>query len=207
MALNNFASLSAEMKDWALDRPDLVPKFQDCINMAINDVNAVLRMPQQQAVVMLTPDDNGVCELPDDYLEVRRVTWFGNPQTVLKPLTPEGNIDVYPNTYGGTPVTYMITDGSMWIQPLTTDAIELMYWAKVPQITTAAPNDTNWLLQVNPNVILFGAMKYVEVYKRNQNGMQTFGQLYSAEIDGLVRTGKRSQWGRTRARVAGRSTP
>src|SRR6478609_6343470 len=136
MPLNNFASLTAEMRDWALDRPDLVPKFQDCINMAINDVNAVLRMPQQQAIINLTPDDAGVCKLPDDFLEVRRVTWYGSTITVLEPLTPEGDIDVYPQGYGGPPATYMISDSEMHIQPLTTDPIELMYWAKVPQIQT-----------------------------------------------------------------------
>ena len=33
MALTDLASLKAEMRDWALDRPDLVGKFQDCIDM------------------------------------------------------------------------------------------------------------------------------------------------------------------------------
>jgi len=207
MALNNFAALTAQMQDWAVDRPDLVNKFQDCIDLCMNDVNQVLRMPEQQATVNLTPDDDGICELPDDFLEVRRVFWNGPARIALEPLSPEGDVDVYATITGGYPATYMISDGTMAIKPLTTDPIELMYWAKVPYLKPDPPDDTNWLLARNSNIILFGAMKYVEVFKRNQAGMQTFGQLYSAEVDGMVRTGKRAQWGRTRARVAGRSTP
>jgi hypothetical protein len=208
MALNNFANLTASMQAWAVDRPDLVPQFQDCIDLAINDINAVLRMPDQQTTVQLVCDSTGQINMPDDFLEIRRVTWLGNPRKVLGPLSPEGEAQVYPAPYGSPPMHYDINDDTMVVQPLdSVTPIEIMYWAKVPKLTPIPPNDTNWLLQKYSNIILFGAMKYVEVFKRNDKGMQTFGQLYSAEVDGLVRTGKRSQWGRSRMRVAGRSTP
>lgn len=208
MALNNFAALTASMQSWSIDRPDLVPIFQDCIDLCINDVNSVLRMPDQITEVSLTPDPTtGEVPLPDDLLEIRSVVAMGLPMVSLQPLTTEGSVDKYPELWGSPSTNYVVSDGVMTILPLGTDPIQLEYWAKVPKLTPIPPNDVNWLLLKNSNVIFFGAMKYVEVFKRNDKGMQSFGQLYSAEIDGLVRQGKRAQWGRTRARVYGRSTP
>jgi len=212
MALNNLANLFSTMQQWAIDRPDLVPQFQDAVDMAINDINQVLRMKEQQTTVMLTPDANSYITLPDDYLEWRAVRWLGTPRTTLTPLTPEGDTDEYETSPPAGPPFYftMDDDGTrMRILPLvgTDDQVQLKYWKKVPYLTNTPPNDTNWLLQKNANIILFGAMKYVEVYKRNDKGMATFGNLYSGEIDGLIRSGKRQQWSRTHARVSGRSTP
>ena len=207
MALNNLASLKAEMRDWALDRPDLVGKFQDCVDLCTNDLNKVLRTRKQQAETQLVPDANGVIPLPDDYLEWRTVTALTNPKTVLQPLTPEGESDVYPNSYGGFPAHFIIEDSTLTVLPVTTTPIELKYWKRIPYLTEVAPNDTNWLLQENPNLFLFGAMKYVETYKRNMEGVQLFGGLYSGLIDGMVRDSKHAQWSRTRSRISGRSTP
>jgi hypothetical protein len=207
MALNNLASLKAEMRDWAVDRPDLVSKFQDCIDMATNDLNRVLRTRRQQATVILTPDDTGTATLPPDYLEWRAVSSLITPNVALNPLTPEGMTEKYPTTYGGIPAHFMVQDDSIQVLPTNTAQIELIYYRKIPYLTETAPNDTHWLLQENPNLMLFGAMKYVEVYKRNMNGAQMFGGLYSGLIDGIIKETKRSQWSRVRARVSGRSTP
>jgi len=103
MPLNDLASLKAEMRDWAVDRPDLVPKFQDCIDLATNDLNKVLRTRHQHAEVELTLDENGEAALPSDYLEWRAVTALTNPKVPLVPLTPEGETKKFPDSYGGFP--------------------------------------------------------------------------------------------------------
>lgn len=207
MALDNLANLKAEMRDWALDRPDLVSKFQDCIDMATNDINKVLRTRQQHMETQLVCDENGDATLPPDYLEWRDVTALTNPVTELTPLSPEGESRKYANLYGGWPANFIIKNDTITVLPVTEAPIRLMYWKKIPYLIETPPDDTNWLLQENANVILFGAMKYVEAYKRNQNGVQMFGGMYSAEVDGMVREQHRSQWSRMRARVSGRSTP
>lgn len=205
MPLSDLASLKAEMRDWAVDRPDLVPKFQDCIDMCTNDLNKVLRTRRQQATSLLTPDSTGTAALPPDYLEWRAVTSLTTPNVPLLPLTPEGMSETYPDTYGGVPVHFAIQDDSIQVLPSSADQIELLYYRKIPYLTEAAP--TNWVLQENPNLILLGAMKYVETYKRNMTGVQMFAQLYGGEIDGMIKESKRAQWSRVRARVSGRSTP
>ena len=207
MALTDLASLKAEMKDWALDRPDLVGKFQDCIDLCTNDLNKVLRTRKQHAEIELVLDENGVAELPPDYLEWRAVTALTNPKVPLVPLTPEGEAKKYPNSYGGFPASFVMEDNSITVLPVTQSPIELKYWRKIPYLTEVAPDDTNWLLLENPQLFLFGAMKYVETYKRNMEGVQLFGQLYSGLIDGMMRDAKIAQWSRSRARISGRSTP
>jgi hypothetical protein len=205
MALGTLSDLKSEMRDWALDRPDLIGKFQDCIDMATNDLNKVLRTRKQYAEVELVPDDEGVVPLPDDYLEWRAVTALSNPVTVLKPVTPEGVADIYPNAYGGWPAHFLVEDSTLTVMPKTTTPIQLKYWKRIPHLTEAEP--TNWLLLENANLYLFGAMKYVETYKRNMAGVQMFGTLYSGLVDGMVIESKKAQWSRSRSRVAGRSTP
>jgi len=205
MPLGDLASIKAEMRDWAIDRPDLVPKFQDCIDMCTNDLNKVLRTRQQQAVADLVTDSNGVATLPPDYLEWRAVTALTSPRVALLPITPEGVAKLYPDTYGGIPVHFMLQDDQLLVWPTHANTDELLYYKKIPYLTEASP--TNWVTQQNPNLILTGAMKYVEAYKRNMQGVQLFGQLYSGLIDGMIRDMKRSQWTRVRARVSGRSTP
>lgn len=208
MALDNLANLFSSMQQWAIDRPDLVPYFQDCVDMAINDINRVLRLRQQQKDVVLTLDAASSAPLPDDYLEWRQVRYLGSPEVNLEPLTPEGSSDEYAYPSGGVPDKFKVDDNLLTVYPQASGTqVTLKYWAKVPYLTSTPPNDTNWLLKINSNVIFFGAMKHVEVFKRNDKGMQSFGALYSAEIDAMVREGKRSQWSRTRMRVAGRSTP
>lgn len=205
MPLSDLASLKAEMRDWAIDRPDLVGKFQDCIDMATNDLNKVLRTRRQHAEAMLVTNSTGIAPLPADYLEWRAVIAQTNPVTPLSPMTPEGMADKYPNTYGGQPCDFSIQDDTILVLPTTGSQIKLMYWMKIPYLTEASP--TNWVLQYNPGLLLNGAMKYVETYKRNMQGVQLFGQIYSGLIDGMIKESKRAQWARVRARVAGRSTP
>jgi hypothetical protein len=208
MALDNLANLFSSMQQWAVDRPDLVPYFQDCVDMAINDINRVLRLRQQQQEIVLTLDAASSAPLPDDYLEWRQVRYLGSPEVNLEPLTPEGSSDEYAYPSGGTPDKFRIDDATLTVFPAASGStVNLKYWAKVPYLRSTPPADTNWLLKLNANLIFYGAMKHVEVFKRNDKGMQTFGSLYSGLIDGMVREGKRSQWSRTRMRVAGRSTP
>jgi len=121
------------------------------------------------------------------------------------PLTPEGETKKFPDSYGGFPSNFIVTDSTIQIMPVTASPIQLMYWMKIPYLTEENP--TNWLLLENPGMILTGAMKYLEAYKRNMTGVQLFGGLYTGLVDGAVRDAKRAQWSRTRARVSGRSTP
>lgn len=205
MALDTLSNLMSEMKEWAGDRPDLVPRFKDCIDMTTNDLNKVLRTRQQQAEITVTCDEDGVAELPPDYLEWRNVRALTNPITDLDPLSPEGATDIYPSPYGGWPMHFVIEDNRITVLPLTETEIELKYWKKIPHLTEEEPS--NWLLLEDSNLYLFGALKYVEIFKRNQAGIQTMGQLYNGLVDGMVRESKRAQWSRMRSRVAGRSTP
>lgn len=205
MALDTLSDIISEMRDWAADRPDLIGKFQDCIDLTTNDLNKVLRGPKQHAVVSLTPDENGIAALPDDYLEWRSVTSDANPRKALLPLTPEGEVDVYPNAYGGVPSHFVIEDNQITIMPANDGTITLKYWKRIPHLTQAEP--VNWVLKDNANLYLFGAMKYVAIYTNNQEKLQMYGTTYAGLIDGMNRELKRAQWSRTRMRVAGRSTP
>ncbi len=205
MALDNLSNLISEMKEWAGDRPDLIPRFKDCIDMTTNDLNKVLRTRKQQETVVVTCDGNGVVALPDDYLEWREVSALTNPLTHLEPLTPEGMTDIYPQPYGGWPMHFCVEEGQLTVLPVTETEIQFKYWKKIPHLTET--DDSNWVLADNANVYLFGALKYVEVFKRSESGAQMFGGLYSGLMDGMMRESKHAQWSRTRARVAGRSTP
>lgn len=205
MALESLADIKSAMKEWAADRPDLVGQFQDCIDMTTNDLNKVLRGPKQHAEASLTLDSNGMVALPVDYLEWRLVSFDTNPRIVLRPLTPEGELDVYPNAYGGQPSHFVIEDNQLTVMPSSTGPVTLKYWKRIPHLTEAAP--TNWVLDDDANLYLFGAMKYVAIFTNNQQKLQMYGSTYNGLIDGMMRENKRAQWSRTRMRVAGRSTP
>jgi len=64
--------------------------------------------------------------------------------------------------------------------PPTPVTVQMVYFAKVPHLTDAAP--TNWLLEEDSGVLLFGALLAAEPFLKNDERIATWGGLYASKI-------------------------
>ena len=149
MAIGTYAELVQAIQDWMMDRSDLAARAPDFIAMGEGIIAygseqvTPLRCREMETVASLVPA-SGVCALPADYLQYRRVVDTGTPRRNLgychagngRPLLSRAR-----RRHGGK-VHHHRRQPAYF--PLTANAVELTYYAKVPALTALAT--TNWLL-------------------------------------------------------------
>lgn len=201
MAIDSYSALKTSIQSWMFDRTDLAPMCGDFITLCEGDINRVLRGRKQITVTTLTLDDDGVADLPDDYLEFRNVTALTSPRRRLSMVAPGYRDDAYPFRDACWPNVFSIDGDTMMVLPKTSSDIELEYFAKIPALSDATTS--NWLLAKVPNIYLYGSLKHAAVFVGNDERAQTFGSLFTGLLDALVAEEKGAVWSGGRARVSG----
>lgn len=165
MSLIDQPTLLTAIQNW-LQRPDLTALFPDFITLFETAANRRLRVSQQETTVQLPPV-LGVITLPADYLTWRRVTWTGNPRRELTYAEPSWVQAMFPDGPTDVPSVFTIEAGSLKIMPTdsTNTVVELVYWAKIPSLTTTNP--TNWLMTAHPDLYLWGSLTEAQAYAVN----------------------------------------
>lgn len=123
--------------------------------LAETKFNRELRTREMEASTTLTPT-SGVCTLPADYLEMRRIYIDSAVPVELEYLPPEQFHLKYPvlTNNGFSPSRYYtIEGGSILLSDVSTStAVKILYYQKIPALTIA--NTTNWLLTKHPDLYL-----------------------------------------------------
>lgn len=166
MAITSYAELQTAVENW-LNRDDLTNRIPEFISMAEARFNRVIRAPD-----MLTRDDDFTVDsryedLPDGFLEARRLSIEGAPPRRLEYLTPD-EMDEKRETYHASqkPGYFSVIGGSFEFLPTpdSTYTGNLLYYQQIDGLDTTDPN---WLLTSHPDVYLFGALLEAEPYVRN----------------------------------------
>jgi hypothetical protein len=152
MAIGTYAELQTAVETW-LDRDDGVTT--DLIMLFEAHANRTLRVRQMEISDDLTPA-GGVADLPEDYLQWRRVTWTGSSRRELEYVNPSYLQAAYPDDSSGYPNVFTIEGETIIIRPTSTTDIELSYFQKIPALSDVAT--TNWLLTAHPDAYLFGSL-------------------------------------------------
>lgn len=161
-AITNFGTLKTAVADW-LDRSDLSGVIPDFVTFATALFNygaaesqtPALRCREMEVVDDLTPS-SGVCALPSDYLQYRRVVEKSSPRRNLEFITPDQAEAFYPSRTSGPANHFTIIGSSLYTFPLASNDIELTYYGALTALSS--DSDTNWLLTKNPQVYLRAAM-------------------------------------------------
>lgn len=160
---------------------NLTALFPDFITLAESKFNRGLRTRQMETATSLTPA-SGVCTLPADYLELRRIYIDTDTPIELEYLPPEQFYLKYPIMQNATlsPSRYYTIEGESIIlsDESTSSDIKILYYKKVPALSA---NSTNWLLTAHPDLYLSASL--AEAYDVIKNEAQA--QKWSNKAFGI----------------------
>lgn len=212
MSIATLAELNAAIGEWGQENdatavalfPDLVRMSTDMFNDGYDDGSIVippLRVREMHTVTDLTPTD-GACDLPDDYLQYRRVVEKASIRRNLTYIAMTSVEQAYAARESGLSCNFTIVGGELFMFPLSTNDIELTYYQAIPQM--AADDDTNWLLTKRPMLYLHAGLFQLGVLRRDADLANRSAGLVKGLMRGMSKTNFNSEFARaaTRLRLA-----
>jgi len=183
MALANYTQLKASIADF-LNRDDLTSVIPDFVTLAETQINRDIRhwrMETRSSGQQSAGDE--YAQIPADWLETIRfhVTSAGTSRLKLISRSDMADMRQANNDTTGIPEFYCMAAGQFEFYPTPSSDtdIELLYYAKVPDLET---NSTNWLLTEAPDVYLYGSLLHTAPYLQDDARIATWSQLYSAAV-------------------------
>jgi hypothetical protein len=198
MAITNYATLVTAIGD-DLARSDLTSYIPDFIMQAEQVFNHgsesidPLRVRDMETIDSLSPTSN-VYTLPDDYLQYRRVTEESPPRRPLDYIDPMGVDQLYPLRASGYSNHFTIIGNSLYTYPLSTNDVELVYYATIPALTSLAT--TNWLITKAPSLYLRMSLMFAASFLKLDAEVAKNAQMAKALIDGMNRSGMMANYAR-----------
>lgn len=198
MAITNYSELvtaiANKMARSDLDEyvPDFVLQAEQVFNHGSESIDP-LRIRDMETIDSLTPVSN-VYTLPSDYLQYRRVTEESSPRRPLDYIDPKGVDQLYPLRASGFSNHFTIIGGSLYTYPLSTNDVELVYYATIPALTEAAP--TNWLITKAPSLYYRMALMFAADFIEDGDATAKNAQMAKALIDGMNRSGMLANYAR-----------
>jgi len=180
--------------DLTADIPDFIASFEAAFNLE-------MRTADMEKVVTLVPDANGICDLPDDYLEWRTVNSNAPCSGEMQFIIPSVVAEKFSTNPGGMSRYFTIVGHEMGTYPASQTTIVLDYYAKVPALTTV--NTTNWLLSKAPNAYLYGSLLEAAPLADAGDRVQLWGTHFDRAMAGLRKQDRGARYARGRARVMG----
>lgn len=188
MPLDTYSGLKTAISAWAMRTGDVQFEAQvpDFITLCERRINRTLRIAGMERLTEVALVD-GVASLPDDYLEWRLFRSQSYPFGEIEFSTPGASADVSQaigSSFGGS-----------------VDAVTLLYYAKVPPLSDAAP--TNWLLEKAPDLYLYGSLLEAAPYMEEDNRAALWKTYYDTAISDLKSDDMGARYASGRVRVQG----
>lgn len=166
MTITSYLELKTAITNWFEDRSDLAAYADEFIDLAEAFFNLELRCREMEAVTDLVPA-SGVCVLPADYLEYRRVVEKASTRRSLSFIAPDAAEARYSSRNAGPACHFTIIGSGLHVFPQPSNNIELTYYQKVPALSGA--NTSNWLLARLPNLYLHACLMYAAEFIRDDD--------------------------------------
>lgn len=199
MAITDYATLVTAIGD-NIARSDLTSYIPDFIMQAEQVFNHgsesidPLRVRDMETIDDLTPTSN-VYTLPADYLQYRRVTEKSSPRRPLEYIEPTAVDQLYPLRASGFSNHFTVIGSSLYTYPLSTNDVELVYYASIPALTSVAT--TNWLITKAPSIYLRMSLMFAYDFIKDGDGkVAENAQMAKALIDGMNRSGMLANYAR-----------
>lgn len=175
MAITNYGELSDALialtdrgSDVAAYVPDFVVLAEDVINNGSESVSNPLRVREMVTIADMTPVD-GVCTLPTDYLQYRRVVEKASIRRPLQYVTPDYADQTYPDRAGGLACDFTIVGEGLYTFPVSANDVEITYFQAVPALDSSDDSSTNWLLTKHPYLYLHAAALQLAIFIKDND--------------------------------------
>ena len=195
MAITNYANLQTTIADF-LNRDDLTSVIPTFIQLCEANINRNVRhwkMETRTSGQQSAGDQ--YMQIPADWIETIRFHVTGSGTSPLDLISRAAMQDKRAGAEdtSGTPRYYTHADSQFELYP-TPDAttnVELLYYAKVPDLAT---NSTNWLLEEAPDVYLYGSLLHSAPYLQEDSRMAVWAQMASASVARLNEASEQARY-------------
>lgn len=184
MAITTYSELQSAIADWLL-RDDLTSVIPSFISLAEAKFNRRIR--DYRMVKRATAEvDAGYSAVPADWLQNIRFQLNTTPITTLEYVTPDQAAEERAFYVGNEKSKFFTMIGKQFQlipAPDGTYDAELTYYAKIPALSDSVAD--NWLLDVAPDVYLYGALMEAAPYLDDQEKLGTWGNLLEQAMQAL----------------------
>lgn len=184
MGITTYAELKSAIADWLL-RDDLTSVIPSFISLAEAKFNRRIR--DYRMVKRATAEvDAGYSAVPADWLQNIRFQLNTTPITTLEYVTPDQAAEERAFYVGNEKSKFFTMVGKQFQlipAPDGTYDAELTYYAKIPALSDSVTD--NWLLDVAPDVYLYGALMEAAPYLDDQEKLGTWGNLLEQAMQAL----------------------
>lgn len=196
MALNTYADLKAAVATW-LNRDSLTSQIPDFIRLAEARIYRELRIPNMEVTTTLSiSGSTGKANVPSDFLEARSVT-LSTGETLLRKPYDEVAARANTNTHGTGQPKYWARVGQEFIVSPFPDAgtynLNLYYYQQPTNLSDS--NQTNYLTNQSPDLLLFGALTEAGVYLKDNEVTAVWEQKFQAAMAAVMRESAMVEWG------------
>lgn len=203
----DYSELKTALADWSA-RTDLTSYIPSFIEFSTSMFNhgipersiSPLRVREMETTDDLTPA-SGVCTLPSDYLQYRRVVELASIRRELSYVTPSYSDQQYPDRAGGLACDFTIIGSSLYTFPVSANDIELTYFQAIPALSDVAT--TNWLLTKQPSLYLHAGLLQLAMFTKDNNLFSRSAAMVASVIDGLNATNEMANYARVGTRMKG----
>jgi hypothetical protein len=189
MALNTYTALCAAVEAW-LARSDLTAQVPDFVTLAEAKLNRTIRTRQMEQRSTATAAE--YLALPTNFLELRNIKTTGTPAYTLEQRAPF-EMDALDDGTSGRPSRYCLLANQIRLAPVpdSTYTLEIDYWEALPPLSS---NSTNWLLDLAPDVYLYGALLEASAFMQDDARVPLWMDAYTRTINQLHTADRRARW-------------
>jgi hypothetical protein len=179
--ITDYASLKSAVADY-LNRQDLTSVIPTFIQLAEKEFNRTLRVREMLNRSQATINTQYIA-LPDRFLEMRNLRidtsrgW--KSLRVMSPEQIDENRTTFHGNVTGEPEGYTLNpDDSIEVTPAPDDTytVEMTFYQGIEGLSDST--DTNWMLDKNPDLYLFGALLQSAPYLKEDERIAVWSGLY-----------------------------
>ncbi len=174
-----------------------VPTFIQLFEAKMNRALLVPQMEQRSTTAVDTSDDEPeFISLPSDFQTMRSVRLSGvtgKPRLAFLTQTQMDDYRFSTDNVTDQPVYFSIIGTEMQLAPTPNEdfELEMVYRKKIPALSS---NSTNWLLDLAPDLYLYGVLMESAPYIKEDARLQTWGLGYSSALSALNDLGFRQSF-------------
>ncbi len=194
MALSNYTELQDSIADF-LNRSDLTSVIPDFITMCEADLNRTLRV-RDMSIRSRAPINSQYVKLPADFLGMRNIDLLTDPVT---PLTYKNlqNLDIHrAGDSTGKPLYYSVMQDSIEFAPVPDGdyTIEIVYYQKIPALSSADTDGVNWLLTDHPDAYLYGSLMHSAPYLQADERIGLWAGKYNQILEQIKKSDEQAKF-------------
>ncbi len=197
MPLSDYTELQQSVNDY-LEQDDVTGQVTDFIRLLEVRVNRELSVRWMHKTKTGFLDVQKLA-LPTDFIEA--ITWRivgPDPDITGQYVPPDRFFGMQGVSTGGTPRAFTIVGTDAYWAPdptgvaLSTYPYILEYLAQVPPLTDT--NSTNWLLDVAPDIYLYGALLEAQPFLLDDERLAIWAKMYEQSVKSLVSADARGRY-------------